>query len=756
MPKKKKEIIREDIKEDIINIDYIDEMQKSYIDYSMSVILDRAIPDVRDGLKPVHRRILWAMKLLGLKNSGPYKKSARIVGETMGKFHVHGDSSIYGAMVHMAQDWCYLHPLVDGHGNFGSIEGDGWAAQRYTESRLSKISEELYLADIDKGIVDFRDNFDNSEVEPTVLPVQIPNILISGTEGIAVGMASKMPTHNLGEVVDACVAMLDNPKITTEGLMQYIKGPDFATGGIVSNASELLSFYESGQGKIRVRGKVEIENGDKGKINIVITEIPYTMIGAIDKFMDTVADMVRNKTMPDVTDIRNLSGKEGIKIVVELKKGADVQQNINLLYKKAKLEDTFGYNALLLNDGTPQQMSLQEIIKEFLEFYKETTTKKYQYLLDRELKQKEVKEGLVIAIDCIDAIIEALRGAKTAQVVKDCLMTGCINDIKFKTKAAEKVASKFCFTEVQANAILDMKLQRLIGLELDILVDELKRHEKNIAEYNALLNSKTKMKNHLKSCLLDTKKKYAKERKTEIIDADKIIIQKQEVPEEDVYVLINRFNYIKTIDENTFERNKENIPNDYKYCICISNRDKVALFSDSAKCYFIKVLDIPLGKYNDKGVPIEQLSDFMSEETLLYVNAYEEMLHKELLFITQKGMVKRVPGTEFESSKRTVNTSRINDGDKLFNVIEYDGDKSDILIISNKKLSIRFKISEISVLKKNSVGVCAYKLPNDESVMYCDIGNPSDSLKTEKTEIPFSRVRISKRNGKGTRLRFED
>lgn len=757
MPKKinKEKIKDKEIKEDIINIDYNDEMQTSYINYSLSVITDRAIPDVRDGLKPVHRRILWDMKLLGLKNNGPYKKSARIVGETMGKFHPHGDSSIYDAMVHMAQGWCYLYPLVDGHGNFGSIEGDGAAASRYTEAKLSKLAEEIYLADIDKGIVDFRDNFDNSEVEPSVIPVQLPNILVSGTEGIAVGMASKMPSHNLGEVADACVAMLDNPEITTEGLMQYIKGPDFATGGIVSNASELPSIYEAGQGKIHIRGKAAIEDGEKGKKNIVITEIPYTMIGSIDKFMDTIADMARTKTMPDVTDIRNLSDKNGIKIIVELRKGADAQHNLNLLYKKAKLEDTFGYNALLLNNGTPEQMSLRKIISEFLKFYTETTSRKFQYLLEKELKQKEIKDGLVKAIDCIDAIIEALRGAKTSEVVKRCLTTGNVEGIKFRTKTAEKIASKFCFTEIQANAILDMKLQRLIGLELDALLAELKQHEKNIDEYQSLLNSKTKMKNYLKHSLLLNKNKYEKERKTEITDAEKIVIHEQEIPEEDVYVLINRFNYIKTIDESTYERNKESIPNDYKYCIRISNRDKLAIFSDLGKCYFIKVVDIPSGKYNDKGTPVEQLSDFTSEENMLYLDTYTSLLKKELIFITEKAMVKRVPGSEFESIKRTINATKTNDGDKLFAIDEYNEDKTDIFIISNKKLAIRFKTNEISQFKKNSVGVLAYKLSDNERVMTYAMGTPGDTLTIDSVEIPFSRVRISKRNGKGTRLRYD-
>lgn len=393
---KKKQIVDEVIEEDIVPTDYCDEISTSFIDYAVSVISDCALPDVRDGLKPVHRRILWAMKNLGLSSSGDYKKAARVIGETMGKYHPHGDASIYDAMVHMAQGWCYNHPHVDGHGNFGSVEGDDAAVSRYTEARLSAITEDSLLSDLDKDVVDFIPNFDNKEKEPTVLPACVPNFLISGTDGIAVGMASQMPTHNLGEVIAATVALIEKPKLKEEQLLEYIKDPDFATGGIIVNKSELTEIYKNGTGRIRVRTRVKTENSERGKMSIVVTEIPFTMIGCIDKFMDTVAELVRAKVMPDVVDIKNFSGKEGVRIVIELRKGADVEQNINLLYRKAKLKDTFGYNAVLLSGRVPYQMSLLRILTEFVDFYRETMTRKYKTFSHVKRNQQRSRKVLLV------------------------------------------------------------------------------------------------------------------------------------------------------------------------------------------------------------------------------------------------------------------------------------------------------------------------------------------------------------------------
>lgn len=441
-------------KEQIIRTEYSEVMQKSYIDYAMSVIIARALPDVRDGLKPVQRRTLYDMHELGIRYDKPYRKCARIVGDTMGKYHPHGDSSIYDALVVMAQEFKKGLPLVDGHGNFGSIEGDGAAAMRYTEARLQKITQEAYLADLDKDVVDFVPNFDETEKEPEVLPVKVPNLLVNGAEGIAVGMATSVPPHNFGEVIDGVKAYMKNPDITTEEMMKYIKGPDFPTGGIVTNQDELLSIYETGIGKIKVRGKVEIEAVKGGKERLIITEIPYTMIGAnIGKFLNDVYSLVETKKTNDIVDISNQSSKEGIRIVIELRKGADAQNLCNLLYKKTKLEDTFGVNMLAVADGRPETLGLVPIIRHHVKFQYELATRKYKTLLAKELDKKEIQEGLIRACDVIDLIIEILRGSRNIKDAKNCLMNGVTENIKFKTKESEKKASKLNFTERQATAI---------------------------------------------------------------------------------------------------------------------------------------------------------------------------------------------------------------------------------------------------------------------------------------------------------------
>lgn len=748
MPKKRADIVEEKFEEDILPTDFTEEMAASYIDYAVSVITDRALPDVRDGLKPVHRRILWAMRNLGLSSTGDYKKSARVVGETMGKYHPHGDASIYDAMVHMAQDWYYNHPLVDGHGNFGSVEGDDAAASRYTEARLSPIAEDILLSDLDKEVVDFVPNFDNKEKEPTVLPACIPNILISGTDGIAVGMASKMPSHNLSEVIDATIAMIDNPAIKEDALMEYIQGPDFATGGIIANKRDLPEIYRTGTGKIRVRGRIKTEAGDRGKSNIVVTEIPFTMIGSIDKFMDTVADLVRTKVMPDVVDIKNFSGKDGIRIVIELRKGADVQQNINLLYKKAKLEDTFGYNAMLLSGGVPYQMSLSRILSEFVQFYREVMVRKYENLLYKEKKSAEVKEGLIFAVDCIDTIIEILRGSSVVSMAKQCLINGVTEGIKFKTKACEKVAKKFCFTEAQADAILDMKLQKLIGLEITTLEKELEKSKKNIELYSGLLTSKTKMNDKMKANLLDIKTKYAKKRKTEILDAEAIIVKKQEIKQEKVYAAVNRFGYIKLLDEATYERNKENAERDYRHVCEVMNTGKIYLFTSEGYCHQIKASLIPMGKYNDKGVPIETISGMKSTETLLSVVS-DYTPKEKLVFVTEQGLVKKVLLSEFDTSRKTIDSTKLSDGDKVV-YVELLRDRRNMVLISEKKLCVAFDLSGISLLKRISSGVMGMKLYGEDKIAHVITVGETDKFDVDGGEYKLSDC--GKRGTKGKTL----
>lgn len=445
--------------EKIVKTEYSEEMQKSYMNYSMSVITARAIPDARDGLKPVQRRVLYDMSELRLNHDKPHRKSARIVGDTMGKYHPHGDSSIYETLVVMSQVFKKGMPLVNGHGNFGSIEGDGAAAMRYTEARLEKFAEEVYLKDLDKT-VEFIPNYDETEKEPEVLPVRVPNLLINGAEGIAVGMSTSIPPHNLGEVIDAVMAYIDNPDISTRELMEYMPGPDFPTGGIIANKSGLAEIYETGSGKIKLRGKIDIELGKRkaDKDKMVITEIPYTMIGAgINKFLVDVAELVESKKLTDVVDISNQSNKDGIRIVLELKKDADVEKIRNILYKKTKLEDTYGVNMLAIAGGRPETLNLKGILKNYLDFQYHNATRKYQALLEKELEKKEIREGLIKACDIIDLIIAVLRGSKNLKDAKACLMTGDTSNIKFRVSGFAEDAKNLHFTEKQASAILEMR-----------------------------------------------------------------------------------------------------------------------------------------------------------------------------------------------------------------------------------------------------------------------------------------------------------
>ncbi len=479
--------------------------------------------------------------MTGLTGSAPVSW-----GDTMGKYHPHGDSSIYEALVVMAQEFKKGMTLVDGHGNFGSIEGDGAAAMRYTEARLERLTQEVFLADLDKDIVDFVPNFDETEKEPSVLPVRIPNLLVNGAEGIAVGMATSIPTHNLGEVIDAVKAYMKNDEISTRQLMRYVKGPDFPTGGIVINKDDLLEIYETGVGKIRLRGKVEIEEGKGGKQRLVITEIPYTMIGAgIGKFLNDVAALVESKKTSDITDISNQSSKEGIRIVLELKKGADVENLTNMLYKKTRLEDTFGVNMLAVADGRPETMGLKKIIEHHVDFQFELATRKYRTLLAKEQDKKEIQEGLIKACDVIDLIIEILRGSRSVKDAKDCLTRGETEHITFKSKVSKKMAAMLRFTERQATAILEMRLYRLIGLEIEALMKEHQDTLKNIARYEDILNHYDSMAEVIMEELDQIKTVFGKKRRTKIENAEEAVYEENKIEEQDVVFLMDRFGYAR-------------------------------------------------------------------------------------------------------------------------------------------------------------------------------------------------------------------
>ena len=546
------------MEEKIIKTEYSEVMQKSFIDYAMSVIVARALPDIRDGLKPVQRRVLYDMHELGIRYDRPYRKSARIVGDTMGKYHPHGDSSIYEALVVMSQDFKKGLPLVDGHGNFGNIEGDGAAAMRYTEARLEQVTQEAFLSDLDKDVVDFVPNFDETEKEPGVLPVKFPNLLVNGSEGIAVGMATSIPPHNLAEVIDATKAYMKNEAITTKELMRYIQGPDFPTGGIVTNKDDLLSIYETGTGKIKVRGKVDVEKGKGGKVNVVISEIPYPMIGAnISKFLMDVAALAENKKTQDISDISNQSSKEGIRIVIELRKDADVENFINMLYKKTRLEDTFGVNMLAIADGRPETLGIKGIIKASVDFQYETATRKYENLLARENSKREIQEGLIKACNVIDLIIEILRGSKDRAMAKACLVEGKVDGIKFKSRESRIMAQQLQFSDNQANAILEMRLYKLIGLELEALIREHEETLANIYRYEDILARRDSMAQVIMNELDDIRKKFGRKRRTVIDNCGEAVFEEKKLEEMDVVFLMDRFGYAKTIDLTAYDRNRE-------------------------------------------------------------------------------------------------------------------------------------------------------------------------------------------------------
>ncbi len=743
--------------ENIIKTEYSDEMQKSYIDYAMSVIISRALPDVRDGLKPVQRRTLYDMHELGINYNKPYRKSARIVGDTMGKYHPHGDSSIYDALVVMAQDFKKGMALVDGHGNFGNIEGDPPAAMRYTESRLQKITQDALLADLDKDVVDFIPNFDETEKEPEVLPCRIPNILINGSEGIAVGMVTSIPPHNLGEVIDATKAYIENPEITTKQLMRYIKGPDFPTGGIVINKDDLEEIYESGVGKIRIRGKVDVEKGKNGHINVVISEIPYPMIGLnISKFLSDVADLYESKKCTDIVDISNQSSKEGIRIVIELKKDTDAQNFINMLYKKTKLEDTFSVNMLAISEKRPETMGLKEILKRCTAFYYECNRRKYTNLLNKELERKEIQEGLIRACNVIDLIIEILRGSKDRPMAKRCLVEGDTTGIRFKSKESEIMAAMLRFTEKQANAILEMRLYKLIGLELDALIKEHDETMANIFRYEDILERHDSMTQVIVSDLEQFKKEFARKRRTVIENGEEAVYEEKKIEEADVYVLMDRFGYVKCLDEATYLRNIEAANEESKYVVLCRNTGKVCIFTDEGQLHTVKVSDIPMGKMKDKGIAIDNISSYSSKnEQILNLCSQSELNLYRFVFVTEKSLCKIVSGGEFDVSRRQILATKLNDGDRVVS-IHVLKDTKNIVMVSNDGYFIRFSIEEISEMKKNSAGVRGMKLSANavvDSVFYEEIEGSSGFDYRDKT-IEFNKIKLTGRDGKGTKLRL--
>lgn len=725
----------EPAEEKIIKQEYSDIMKQSYIDYAMSVIIARAVPDIRDGLKPVQRRILYDMgEELGLDYNKPYRKSARIVGDTMGKFHPHGDSSIYDAMVVMAQDFKREIPLVDGHGNFGSIEGDGAAAQRYTESRLQKITQENYLADLDKKVVDYVPNYDETEKEPEVLPVKIPNFLINGSEGIAVGMTTSTPSHNLVEVLKAEEYLIDTPGASIEELMDFVKGPDFPTGGIVANSNDLLEIYKTGTGKIRVQGRVTHEKNRQ--INrLVITEIPYTMIGAgIANFLNDVAMLVDSKQIPDIVDISNQSSKEGIKIVLDLKKNVseeDAEKIKTILLSKTKLEDTFGVNMLAIANGRPETLTLKSALEYHISFLFEINTRKYTTMLAKEKEKAEVQEGLIKAIDVLDAVIETIRGSKTKAEAKECLMTGKVDNIKYRIAEDKKIAKTFDFTEMQADAILDMRLSRLIGLELEALKKENEKTKQNIEKYTKILSDKKYMRKVIKDDLEHIIKEYGQPRKTSIKNIEKAVIKKEAPKAFKEVVLMDKFGYVRAVSDMVYEKNKEAADSESKWVIPVMSDDKVVFITENGIMHTVPANKIPFGKFRDKSIPVDNVSTLdTTTDLILYAEAMRDMAGEAAegtadeavssknvyVIVTNLGGVKKLPGTEFSVKSKNTKYIKLKDGEVCTDFVKVEKSEPEIVLVSEAGRFLRFAAADIPEKKRGAGTVAGIAMKDGEKL----------------------------------------
>ena len=697
----------------------VNEIETSFLEYSMSVIVSRALPDLRDGLKPVHRRILWSMYESGYTPDKPHKKSARIVGDVMGKYHPHGDSSIYEAMVHMAQDFSYRNCLVDGHGNFGNIEGYGAAAMRYTEARLSKISLEL-LRDIGKETVDMAPNFDESEKEPTVLPSRFPNILVNGTMGIAVGMATNIPPHNLGEVIDGCIAYINNPEIDVLGLMNYIKGPDFPTGGIILGNSGIKKAYETGRGTITIRSKATIEEKD-GKHQIIIDEVPYGVNTSTLK--NKVAELVHNKVIDGISDYHT-DLKEGVKITITLKKDANAQVVLNNLYKHTDFQTNFGIIFLMLDKGVPKTLGLKEIIAKYIDYQKEVIIRRTRYDLKKAQDRVHILEGLKIALDHIDEVIKLIRGSKTDDIAREGLMT------------------KFGLTEIQANAILEMKLRRLTGLEREKIEDELNELLKKIDEYNAILASEEKVLGIIKEELLEIKDKYADDRRTKIdMTAIDYIEDESLIPVEDIIINLTNKGYIKRLPIDTYKvQNKGGVgvkgmqtqEEDFvTKMVTLKTHDHVLFFTNKGKVYRIKGYEVPEFSRQAKGLPIINLLPIEKDEyvrEILPVRVEEGIENKLITFVTKKGIVKRTNISEFENIRVTGKIAiTLKENDELLSVFLTSGNEEILIGASNGRI-VKFTEDEIRLLGRTASGVKGIDIPDDVDCVSADVITEDDEI----------------------------
>ena len=687
-----------------LNRDIVDEMNESYLNYSMSVIVSRALPDVRDGLKPVHRRILYGMSELGSSWNRPYKKCARIVGEVMGKYHPHGDSSIYDALVRMAQDFSMRYELVDGQGNFGSIDGDNAAAMRYTESRMTKLSAEL-LKDLEKDTVDWSPNFDETLKEPTVLPTTVPTLLVNGSEGIAVGMATKIPPHNLSEIVDGLIALIDDKTITTEGLMEHIKGPDFPTAGMILGVDGLRAAYETGRGKIKMRARAHIETAKNGKDSIIITEVPYQTNKA--NVVEKIADLVRDKKIVGITDLRDESDKDGIRVVIETKRDAVPEVILNQLYQQTQLQDTFGIILLALVDGVPKIMPLKTVLEHFIEFRHKVVVRRTEFDLKAAEARAHILEGLKIALDNIDEVIAIIKGSKDPSQAKEGLMNA------------------FNLSEIQSQAILDMRLQKLTGLEVDKIVDEYKEVIKLIAFLKGILESKSQRMDIIKEEMLAVKTEFGDERRTEIIPVDANFSMEDMIAEEEVVLTITHSGYIKRTALNTYRTQRRggrgvqgatSNDEDFVEHLFIANTHNYMLFfTNLGKCYWLKVYDIPQGGRATKGRAIVNLIGCEpGEKVEAFVSVKEFDDNHFIVMATRNGLVKKTVLSAYSKPRKGgIYAIEIRDGDTLIEARITNGE-NDILLGTREGKSIRFSEKNIRPTGRKTMGVKGITLSSKE------------------------------------------
>lgn len=727
----------------VIGIDIRDEMKKSYLDYAMSVIVSRALPDVRDGLKPVHRRILYAMNELGFTSDKQHRKSARIVGEVLGKYHPHGDSSVYNAMVRMAQDFSIRYRLVDGHGNFGSIDGDSAAAMRYTEARMTRLASEL-MKDIDKKTVDFQTNFDETEKEPLVLPSRFPNLLVNGSNGIAVGLATSIPPHNLGEVIDGVITMIDNPETDVEDLIEIIKGPDFPTGAEIMGMEAIKTAYRTGRGRVRVRSKAEIEEIRKGKMAIVVTEIPYQVNKA--KMIEGIADLVRNKKIDGITDLRDESNRNGIRVVIELRRDVNPNVVLNKLYKHSQLQGTYSMIMIALVDNQPKVLNLHEILSHYINHQKEVETRRVKYDLEKAENRAHILEGLRIAIDNIDEVIRTIRASKNTSEAKVALM------------------EKFDLSDVQAQAILDMRLQKLTGLEREKVENEYKQVMETIKELRAILADEGLLMDIIKEDLIRIKERYSDDRRTEIsFDINEINIEDM-IEQEEVVVTLTHAGYIKRVSASEYQsqkrggRGKQGMATKEEDFVeqiyTMSTHDTLLVFTSFGKVYRLKTYEIPDGSRTSKGSNIVNLIQLEPDEivtTMMPVQGFESGY---LMFATKMGTVKKTALSKLDSNRKSgLIAINLNVGDELINVMETSGD-DEMIIVSRKGKSIRFHETDVREMGRTATGVRGIQLDSDDAVVVMERIEPDSNLLVVSEngygkQTSIDEYRVQTRGGKG-------